>query len=136
MIGREINECVVALLSELVRFQDRLHARDPVKARQRRRLVCGLKEVTKHLKLKRLKLVIMSPDVERIESKGEQNTVSSQQVCSSSKICSNPIVFNEMTPPHFPQVVWMMLFDLFWRCLKSCRSPMCSRCRVGCSVKS
>lgn len=37
----------------------------------KRRLVMGLREVTKHLKLKKIKCVVVSPNLERIQSKGE-----------------------------------------------------------------
>ena len=36
----------------------------------RRRLVVGIREVTKHLKLKKLKCVILAPNLEKIKSNG------------------------------------------------------------------
>ena len=65
-----MNKCVETLLSELVRFQDRQFLRDPTKAKAKRRYVCGLREVTKHLNLRRLKCVIMPPNLDRIQSTG------------------------------------------------------------------
>jgi len=41
-----------------------------LKARTRRRYVLGLREVTKHLKMRKLKCIIISPNLERIQSKG------------------------------------------------------------------
>ena len=41
-----------------------------VKARTKRRYVLGLREVTKHLKMHKLKCVIISPNLERVQSKG------------------------------------------------------------------
>ncbi|XP_066566915.1 selenocysteine insertion sequence-binding protein 2 isoform X2 [Amia ocellicauda] len=70
VLSKEVDNCVVSLLKELVRFQDRLYQKDPMKARMKRRLVMGLREVLKHLKLRKLKCVIISPNCERIESKG------------------------------------------------------------------
>ncbi|XP_010077389.1 PREDICTED: selenocysteine insertion sequence-binding protein 2, partial [Pterocles gutturalis] len=70
VLSKEVNSCVTDLLKELVRFQDRLYQKDPVKAKIKRRLVMGLREVLKHLKLKKLKCVIISPDCEKIQSKG------------------------------------------------------------------
>lgn len=35
----------------------------------------GLREVTKHLKLKKLKLVIISPNLEKIQSKGMDKSI-------------------------------------------------------------
>ena len=53
----------------------RMFQKDPTKAKARRRYVLGLREVTKHLKLKKLKLVIISPNLEKIQAKGK-NTLS------------------------------------------------------------
>lgn len=65
-----MDECVTALMKELVRFQDRLYQKDPMKARMKRRIVMGLREVLKHLKLRKIKCVVISPNCERIQSKG------------------------------------------------------------------
>ncbi|XP_032326680.1 selenocysteine insertion sequence-binding protein 2 isoform X6 [Camelus ferus] len=70
VLSKEVDACVTGLLKELVRFQDRTHQKDPVKAKARRRLVLGLREVLKHLKLRKLKCVIISPNCEKIQSKG------------------------------------------------------------------
>ncbi|XP_070690338.1 selenocysteine insertion sequence-binding protein 2 [Pempheris klunzingeri] len=70
MLSKEVDECVTALLKELVRFQDRLYQKDPMKARMKRRIVMGLREVLKHLKLRKVKCVVISPNCERIQSKG------------------------------------------------------------------
>ncbi|XP_059825879.1 selenocysteine insertion sequence-binding protein 2-like isoform X1 [Hypanus sabinus] len=70
VLSKEVDNYVTDLLKELVRFQDRLYQKDPIKAKKKRRIVMGLREVLKHLKLKRLKCVIISPNCERIQSKG------------------------------------------------------------------
>lgn len=70
VLSKDVDECVSNLLKELVRFQDRLYQKDPMKARMKRRLVMGLREVLKHLKLRKVKCVIISPNCERIQSKG------------------------------------------------------------------
>ncbi|XP_037337819.2 selenocysteine insertion sequence-binding protein 2-like [Pungitius pungitius] len=70
MLSKDVDECVTTLLKELVRFQDRLYQKDPMKARMKRRIVMGLREVLKHLKLRKVKCVILSPNCERIQSKG------------------------------------------------------------------
>ncbi|XP_023594401.1 selenocysteine insertion sequence-binding protein 2 isoform X1 [Trichechus manatus latirostris] len=70
MLSKEVDACVTDLLKELVRFQDRMYQKDPVKAKTKRRLVLGLREVLKHLKLRKLKCVIISPNCEKIQSKG------------------------------------------------------------------
>ncbi|CAK6434167.1 unnamed protein product [Pipistrellus nathusii] len=70
VLSKEVDTCVTELLKELVRFQDRMYQKDPVKAKTKRRLVLGLREVLKHLKLRKLKCVIISPNCEKIQSKG------------------------------------------------------------------
>ncbi|XP_048383867.1 selenocysteine insertion sequence-binding protein 2-like isoform X2 [Stegostoma tigrinum] len=70
VLSKEVDNHVTDLLKELVRFQDRLYQKDPIKAKKKRRIVMGLREVLKHLKLKKLKCVIISPNCERIQSKG------------------------------------------------------------------
>uniref|UniRef100_A0A8C3DYJ9 SECIS binding protein 2 like n=1 Tax=Corvus moneduloides TaxID=1196302 RepID=A0A8C3DYJ9_CORMO len=70
VLSKEIDECVTLLLQELVSFQERIYQKDPTKAKARRRLVMGLREVTKHMKLNKIKCVIISPNCEKIQSKG------------------------------------------------------------------
>uniref|UniRef100_T1J4K5 Ribosomal protein eL8/eL30/eS12/Gadd45 domain-containing protein n=1 Tax=Strigamia maritima TaxID=126957 RepID=T1J4K5_STRMM len=70
MLNPEIDSVVTRLLQDLIRFHTRLYHKDPIKAKSRRRVVLGLREVTKHLKLKRLKCIILAPNLDRIRSKG------------------------------------------------------------------
>ena len=71
VLNKEIDESVTMLLQELVRFQERVYQKDPAKAKSKRRLVMGLREVTKHMKLGKIKCVIISPNCEKIQAKGE-----------------------------------------------------------------
>ncbi|MEE6503122.1 hypothetical protein FKM82_004745 [Ascaphus truei] len=70
VLSKEIDECVTLLLQELVSFQEKVYQKDPMKAKSKRRLVMGLREVTKHMKLNKIKCVIISPNCEKIQSKG------------------------------------------------------------------
>uniref|UniRef100_H3BZH3 SECIS binding protein 2 like n=1 Tax=Tetraodon nigroviridis TaxID=99883 RepID=H3BZH3_TETNG len=70
VLSKEIDESVTLLLQELVRFQERVYQKDPTKAKSKRRLVMGLREVTKHMKLQTIKCVIISPNCEKIQAKG------------------------------------------------------------------
>lgn len=70
IINSEIDEVCYLLLHEIVRFQDRMYHKNPAKAKAKRRYVMGIREVTKHLKLKKLKCVILAPNCEKIQSKG------------------------------------------------------------------
>lgn len=72
MLSKEIDESVTMLLQELVRFQERIYQKDPTKAKTKRRLVMGLREVTKHMKLNKIKCVLISPNCEKIQAKGKQ----------------------------------------------------------------
>ena len=76
MVTDEINAVVEQLLQDLVRFQDRQYHRDPVRAKSKRRYVCGLREVYKHLEVGRLKCVIIPPNLDHIQSTGLYCTLS------------------------------------------------------------
>lgn len=71
VLNKEIDESVTMLLQELVRFQERVYQKDPSKAKTKRRLVMGLREVTKHMKLHKIKCVLISPNCEKIQAKGQ-----------------------------------------------------------------
>jgi len=83
VISVELNASVVACLGELKRFQDRAYFKDPVKAKMRRRLVFGLREVTKAVQLKRAKAVVVAPNIERIESEGGLDEVINQIIADA-----------------------------------------------------
>ncbi|XP_077050748.1 selenocysteine insertion sequence-binding protein 2-like [Siphateles boraxobius] len=70
VLSKDIDESVTLLLQELVRFQERVYQKEPSKAKAKRRLVMGLREVTKHMKLHKIKCVIISPNCEKIQAKG------------------------------------------------------------------
>jgi selenocysteine insertion sequence-binding protein 2 len=70
IINGDIDAICSSLLHEIVRFQDRLYHKNPAKAKMKRRYVMGIREVTKHLKLQKLKCVILAPNCEKIQSKG------------------------------------------------------------------
>uniref|UniRef100_A0A8C6SZN8 SECIS binding protein 2 like n=1 Tax=Neogobius melanostomus TaxID=47308 RepID=A0A8C6SZN8_9GOBI len=70
VLSKEIDESVTLLLQELVHFQERVYQKDPTKAKSKRRVVMGLREVTKHMKLQKIKCVIISPNCEKIQAKG------------------------------------------------------------------
>ncbi|KAL9985383.1 hypothetical protein ACROYT_G007779 [Oculina patagonica] len=89
---KEVDSVATDLLRELVRFQDRQFHKDPVKAKVKRRFVLGLREVSKHLKLRKLKCVIISSNVERIKSAGGLDETLSGIIttCQENQI---PLVF-------------------------------------------
>ena len=53
VLSKELDKHAATLLQDLVRFQDKKFAEDPVKAKARRRYVVGLRETTKFMKVSR-----------------------------------------------------------------------------------
>lgn len=92
MLSEEIDSAVKSLLKDLIRFQDRLHQKDPVKARMKRRLVQGIREVTKHLRLSKLKCIVIAPDIEKISAEGGLNDAL-QVIINLSQEQKMPCVF-------------------------------------------
>ncbi|XP_072462668.1 selenocysteine insertion sequence-binding protein 2-like [Notamacropus eugenii] len=70
MLSKEVDDCVMDLVKQLVSFQDSMYQKDPVKAKIKPRLVIRFREVLKHLILKKLICVIISPNCEKSKSKG------------------------------------------------------------------
>jgi len=70
LLSNELDASISLLMADLVRFQDKQHAKDPVKAKARRRYVVGLREVAKFLKVKKVCCVILAPDIERVATEG------------------------------------------------------------------
>ena len=71
LVTPEIDSVVELLLTDLVQFQDRVYKNEPLKFKTKRRYVCGLREVNKHISLKRIKCVIFSPNLDRTKSPGD-----------------------------------------------------------------
>ena len=74
LITPELNAAVSALLGKLKYFQDRLKTQDPVKAKMRKRFVLGLREVRRGVMARKVKAVIMTPNIEQVEAKGGLDT--------------------------------------------------------------
>lgn len=95
LIDRQLDELCIQLLITLKRFQDRKRQQlqsNPERARRKRRYVHGIREVTKHLRLKRLKCVLIAPDCQAIQSEGGLNDALTQiiDLCKEQTI---PYVF-------------------------------------------
>lgn len=60
------------LLRELNHFQRRAHAQNEIKAKAHRRFVVGFREVQNHLRINKVRLVVVATDCENCE--GEQGT--------------------------------------------------------------
>ncbi|XP_076335761.1 uncharacterized protein LOC143238968 isoform X2 [Tachypleus tridentatus] len=92
VIKDEINELLKTMIQDLVRFQDRLYHKDPVKAKMKKRMIVGLREVTKYLKLKKLKCVVIAPDLERIRTFGGLDDAL-QKILDLTDVHNVPLVF-------------------------------------------
>eukprot|EP00466_Bigelowiella_natans_P017018 jgi/Bigna1/45508/e_gw1.126.13.1 len=83
-----LNEAVVELLTELHKFQQRMHLKAPTLAKRKKRYVCGMREVMKCGKRKKLKHVIMAPYIEPVKGEGglDSLTKSILDLCKEEKI--------------------------------------------------
>lgn len=68
VVTPEVNEVAKELMKSLIAFQARHYQREPVKARIKRRYVCGLKETTKLMG--KMSCIIMAPNIEQCEGPG------------------------------------------------------------------
>ncbi|XP_071826106.1 uncharacterized protein [Apostichopus japonicus] len=93
IISKDIDNCCTTLLQTLVRFQERQYNRDgPIKAKAKRRIVMGLREVSKHLKKKKITCIIISTNLEKIQSKGGIDDVL-QNITETAQEQGVPVVF-------------------------------------------
>uniref|UniRef100_A0A1B6KUA9 Ribosomal protein eL8/eL30/eS12/Gadd45 domain-containing protein n=1 Tax=Graphocephala atropunctata TaxID=36148 RepID=A0A1B6KUA9_9HEMI len=63
-LTEELTAAVCALLEKVAQFQDRTFAQNPIKANAKRRYVAGLHQTNKYLLVKRVKLLVIAPDLE------------------------------------------------------------------------
>ena len=75
-----MDETVSNLVKDLVRFQDRQHAENPIKAKARRRYVVGLREIKKFMTVKKITMLLLAPDVEQMQSKGGLDDIISELI--------------------------------------------------------
>jgi ribosomal protein L7Ae-like RNA K-turn-binding protein len=95
LIDRQLDELCIQLLITLKRFQDRKKQQfqsNPERARRKRRFVHGIREVTKHLRLQRLKCVLLAPDCQSIQSQGGLNDAI-EQIINLCKEQNIPYIF-------------------------------------------
>ena len=79
-MSRDLDEIVSSLVKDLVRFQDRQHAENPIKAKARRRYVVGLREIKKFMTVKKITMLLLAPDVEQMQSKGGLDDIISELI--------------------------------------------------------
>jgi ribosomal protein L7Ae-like RNA K-turn-binding protein len=59
-----LNVPVTALLTQLVNFQRRAMEKEPARAKLKKRVVCGFKEVLKGIRSQAIKCIIVAPNIE------------------------------------------------------------------------
>ena len=92
IISSETNVATASCVSELKRFQDRAYHQDAVKAKMRRRLVFGLREVAKAVQLKKAKAVVVAPNIEEVGLEGGLDDVVAA-IIDAARGNGTPIVF-------------------------------------------
>ena len=92
VVTPEVNKSVVECIGELKRFQDRLYFKDPIKAKMRRRLVFGLREVHKYVSLQRAKALVIAPNIEETEQEGGLDDVLGK-IIEEAKANGTPLIF-------------------------------------------
>ena len=92
IITDELNEATKTLLSTLKRFQDRLYHTDKIKAKMRRRLLFGLREVAKSVDAQSSKVVVIAPNIEKIESEGGLDD-RVRQIIADAREKDVPVIF-------------------------------------------
>ncbi|XP_066975197.1 serine-rich adhesin for platelets isoform X2 [Macrobrachium rosenbergii] len=90
MITPEVNVAAKELISTLVAFQDRQYKRDPVKARMRRRFVCGLRSTVKAMG--KMSCIVVAPDIERCKGPGALDEVV-ENMLRQAENHSVPVIF-------------------------------------------
>ncbi|VBB31668.1 unnamed protein product [Acanthocheilonema viteae] len=67
--AKDADVAIIEFLKKVKKFQDRAWKKNPIKAKSKRRLVCGLREVRKHLSLETVCCVILANDIETDKSR-------------------------------------------------------------------
>ena len=80
------------MMADLVRFQDNLHNKDPIKAKVRKRYVVGLREVKKFLTVNKVTMLVLAPDIEPVKVKGGLNDLI-QELIDLARANEIPVVF-------------------------------------------
>ena len=70
ILDSQFDEMITTFLQLLRKFELRAREKNPIKARMNRRYAAGLREIAKGVKLKTISLVIMAPNIEKIEAPG------------------------------------------------------------------
>ncbi|BDA49260.1 probable selenocysteine insertion sequence-binding protein 2-like at C-terminar half [Coccomyxa sp. Obi] len=92
VISTELNRAVVELLQQLLFWQERAKATSPYNVTKRKRLVSGLREVAKAVRLRKACTVVVAPNIEQIESEGGLDDLLSS-ILTQAEDANIPIIF-------------------------------------------
>jgi ribosomal protein L7Ae-like RNA K-turn-binding protein len=94
-VSPELNAAAKEMLSKLHNFQERLRITDPMKYKARRRLLYGLREAMKAVKLGKVKSLIVAPNIEQTsaESKGRGPDDALAHILAAAEEREVPVVF-------------------------------------------
>ncbi|BES98936.1 Hypothetical protein NTJ_11751 [Nesidiocoris tenuis] len=87
----DLKENAARLVETLRRFQDRAHAKDEIKARMRKRYVCGFRESKKFLAADRVKMLIVATNLDILEGLPSMAILNSLTELANEK--EVPVVF-------------------------------------------
>ncbi|VDK85124.1 unnamed protein product [Litomosoides sigmodontis] len=82
----DVDIAIIGFLKKVKKFQDRAWKRNPIKARSKRRLVCGLREVRKQLLLKAARCIILARDIETNKVDLAADVDAIKELCASNHI--------------------------------------------------
>lgn len=71
LITEDLCKITEQLLKDLFRFQSRAYEKNSIKATAHRRYVVGFKETNRQLQIRKVKLLLISPDLEPNEGEGK-----------------------------------------------------------------
>ena len=93
-LSPELDVLIGNLMADLTRFQDNQHAKDPVKAKARRRYAVGLREALKFVKVHKVSSLLLAPDLEAVEARGGLDDTVGALIKESSKQGQEvPVIF-------------------------------------------
>jgi len=93
-LSPDLDTLIGNLMADLTRFQDNQHAKDPVKAKARRRYAVGLREALKFVKVHKVSSLLLAPDLEAVEARGGLDDTVGALIKESSKEGQEvPVIF-------------------------------------------
>ena len=94
ILSPDLDALIGNLMADLTRFQDNQHAKDPVKAKARRRYAVGLREALKFVKVHKVCSLLIAPDLEAVEARGGLDDTVGALIRESSKQGQEvPVIF-------------------------------------------